>query len=1362
MTFPVLFSATQSHPSKSRPAARLLRASLLGGTALALLIGAGSGGAWAQTASGTNSTAYGAGSEASGTNSTAYGKDSKAYGTNSTASGASSEATSTNSTAYGKDSLAYHDYSTVMGYASAAVGTYSTAMGAESIAYLDYSIAMGSDALAYGKSSLALGAHAKAGVYRGTQINDVALGSDSSATGGNSVALGYGAQAPTGNSVALGANSVTGDVHAVTGSYAGLNPVSVVSVGGLYNGAVVTRQIQNVAAGLVSADSTDAVNGSQLFATNQEVDALKSRVGTTNDPSSQTSTSLALGYGSKAAVDGSTGNDYATAVGVDSSATGQGSTAVGAGSSAAGAQSIATGFNSIANGAGSAAFGSFARTDGDNATALGANSYATADSVALGANSTTIAPGGVASGINQAGLTSDYAKSSYAGLSPVGVVSVGGDERFDADGNSLGFATRQIQNVAAGSLSATSTDAVNGSQLFATNTRIDSFLGTTIGANGLALGMGSVAGSEDVLLFNPNSYATALGVVSSATGQGSTAVGYNSSASKNYATAIGSRSKADGSNSSAFGGSAWAIADNATALGANSYATADSVALGANSTTIAPGGVASGINQAGLTSDYAKSSYAGLSPVGVVSVGGDERFDADGNSLGFATRQIQNVAAGSLSATSTDAVNGSQLFATNERLGTVETNITSINTNLSGLFGTTIGANGLALGMGSVAGSEDVLLSNPNSYATALGVISSATGQGSTAVGYNSSASATGSTAIGSGSSASGQFATVAGIGSSASGQYATAMGAGSAAYGDYATAIGLSSSAAATDSVAAGNVATAYGVNSIALGARALAGVEAGSAVNDIALGADSSATGGNSLALGYGAKASAANSVALGAESVTDNPHSSTNAADYGFGSPYGALAIGVVSVGKPGAERQIQNVAAGLVSATSTDAVNGSQLYATNQAIGDVNNRMGAVLSGSDVSVAGAGETVRKIVGVANGAVGASSTDAVNGSQLKATNDSVDAVNSRVTAVSDRVTVVEGTLQALTSAVGGFKAGTASGVNALALGAGSSAGANSVALGAGSATGSVHKGPEATSVNLVGTASTFAGAAKDSSGLVSVGASGAERQIQNVAAGLVTVNSTDAVNGSQLYAAYSAIGTLDTTLNGVTRRLGSETGGSSSSAYGAGSLASAGNATAIGANANASAANSVALGANSVAAETHSSANAADYGFSGAAATAAKGVVSVGSAKNERQIQNVAAGMVTSSSTDAVNGSQLYATNQAIDRTNQSVAALGQSLGALGTSVNQLSARQIAAQKEARGGVAAAVALVNAPMPSAPGKTSWAGNVAKFRDQYAMGFSFAHRLNSNMPLAMTAGFAYTPGTSDVTGRFGMAGEF
>ena len=337
-------------------------------------------------------------------------------------------------------------------------------------------------------------------------------------------------------------------------------------------------------------------------------------------------------------------------------------------------------------------------------------------------------------------------------------------------------------------------------------------------------------------------------------------------------------------------------------------------------------------------------------------------------------------------------------------------------------------------------------------------------------------------------------------------------------------------------------------------------------------------------------------------------------------------------------------------------------------------------------------------------------------------------------------------------------------AAGVNSTAIGLGSYAGtANSVSLGANSRTGAVNTGQEATSVTLVRSLTIFGGAPKTSSGLVSIGSPGAERQIQNVAAGRIAADSTDAVNGSQMNAAYQAIGALDTTLMSVTRRLGDETG-VSSSAYGATSKAAGDYATAIGFNAQATSANSVALGANSTTGQavsvTGGTVGGRTYAYAGGSPV---GVVSVGANGAERQIQNVAAGRVTSDSTDAVNGSQLYASNQAISAAmSLSVSGLSQSLDALESSISQLSARQAAAQKEARAGIAAAVALVNAPMPSAPGKTSWAGNVARFRDQYAMGFSFAHRLNSNAPLAMTAGVAYSPGAGNVTGRIGMAGEF
>ena len=327
-------------------------------------------------------------------------------------------------------------------------------------------------------------------------------------------------------------------------------------------------------------------------------------------------------------------------------------------------------------------------------------------------------------------------------------------------------------------------------------------------------------------------------------------------------------------------------------------------------------------------------------------------------------------------------------------------------------------------------------------------------------------------------------------------------------------------------------------------------------------------------------------------------------------------------------------------------------------------------------------------------------------------------------------------------------------------MAIGPGANANNGGVALGLNSAT-DVYDNTNSEQSKLALTNQTYGAATISNSfagtggtiRVLSVGNASMQTysQIQNVAAGRLTANSTDAVNGSQLWAVMQSI------VGGGGGGGGALPSGGGGAGAGAGSsvpigTASGENALALGTGSSAGA-NSVALGANSttgaaveVAGDT---VGGKYYAYQGAKPV---GVVSVGSAGNERQVQNVAAGRVAANSTDAVNGSQLWASNQAINA----------AIDSLGSSINQLNNRVGSVQKEARGGIAAAVALVNAPMPSQPGKTSWAGNVAKFRDQYAMGMSLSHRLNSNIPLAMTAGFAYTPGTSDVTGRFGMAGEF
>lgn len=326
------------------------------------------------------------------------------------------------------------------------------------------------------------------------------------------------------------------------------------------------------------------------------------------------------------------------------------------------------------------------------------------------------------------------------------------------------------------------------------------------------------------------------------------------------------------------------------------------------------------------------------------------------------------------------------------------------------------------------------------------------------------------------------------------------------------------------------------------------------------------------------------------------------------------------------------------------------------------------------------------------------------------------------------------------------------------------GTAYGPNSLALGAGSVAGVT--GRVANSATAIGVLSEATGAGATASGSLSQALAGG-----STATGFRSIADQDNATANGISS--TALGQQSTAIGASSKAWGSQstaTGATAdasaagASAFGANSSASGVNSTALGLAAQASTDNSVALGASSTTgaaiAVTNGSVGGRTYAYAGGSPV---GVVSVGASGAVRQIQNVAAGRIAADSTDAVNGSQLYASYQAINAAmGQSVGGLAQAVDALTTIVNQLDARQAAAQKEARAGIAAAVALVNAPMPSAPGKTSWAGNVARFRDQTAMGFSLAHRLDTNKPLAMTAGLSFTPGTGDKVGRIGMAGEF
>lgn len=202
-------------------------------------------------ATGAYATAIGIASEASGLNATAVGAETSATAQAAIAVGAKAQASGISSIALGEQATAEQNADTALGRQATASGGLSTAVGSGASATAQYAIAAGTNATASGAGS-------------------AAFGLQSSASAGQSVAIGRGASATEENSVALGSYSTTeaavgttsATVNGVTYSgFAGTSPTSTVSVGS--SGS--ERTVTNVAAGRVTSDSTDAINGSQLY-----------------------------------------------------------------------------------------------------------------------------------------------------------------------------------------------------------------------------------------------------------------------------------------------------------------------------------------------------------------------------------------------------------------------------------------------------------------------------------------------------------------------------------------------------------------------------------------------------------------------------------------------------------------------------------------------------------------------------------------------------------------------------------------------------------------------------------------------------------------------------------------------------------------------------------------------------------------------------------------------------------------------------------------------------------------------------------------------------------------------------------------
>lgn len=677
--------------------------------------------------------------------------------------------------------------------------------------------------------------------------------------------------------------------------------------------------------------------------------------------------------------------------------------------------------------------------------------------------------------------------------------------------------------------------------------------------------------------------------------------------------------------------------------------------------------------------------------------------------------------------------------------------------------GATADSSSVALGNSSTAANSSVAAGANSTatgvFSTAVGSSSQATAQDSSSVGYQAKATAVGATAVGYNSTATGVNGFAAGSGAGASGSNAVAVGTNAVGAGDYALSFGYGANVAAgsTNGIALGQSSGVFAVGGISMGLSAMV-----YGLYGIADGASARATGAYSVALGYQANASQDYSVALGNGSttyaVTGTSGMTIRGTSYTFA---GTTPTGTVSVGTVGGERTITNVAAGQVSADSTDAVNGSQLYAATQAIEALTSgtslvaqpsgtsgtiTVGASTGGTTVDLTGT-SGARTLTGVAAGSVSATSTDAVNGSQLNATNQTV---SSLITQVSTNTTNIASNTSSINAINSGLSNGTVGLVQQTfgspgngSITVGASTGGTSVDFtgtsGARTLTG-VAAGTGSTDAVNVGqldaalanvTSATSNAVSYDSSAKTSVtlGGVGATTPVifTNVAPGALTATSTNAVNGSQLFATNQAVSSLGTRVTALEAAEGTSSG--VSAAYVQQQVAAA-----------------------------VSSANTYTDQQSAAAVTSANGytdqaiakIPTTGSGSGDATTVLQSANTYTDQETaQTLSQSKTYTDQQAAQTLSQSKSYTDQQVGALSNSVDQRfdavnrGMNDLSNRIDGVGAMsaAAASAMYN---PDSAHDTQAAIGVANFRGQFGYSVKVFHRFGPNAVVNLNVGGA------------------
>ncbi|WP_176138863.1 YadA-like family protein [Escherichia coli] len=1240
--------------------------------------------------------------------------------------------TSGASTALGYDAIAEGEYSSAIGSKTLATGGASMAFGVSAKAMGDRSVALGASSVANGDRSMAFGRYAKTNGF-----TSLAIGDSSLADGEKTIALGNTAKAYEIMSIALGDNANASKEYAMA-----LGASS--KAGGADSLAFGRKSTANSTGSLaIGADSSSS--NDNAIAIGNKTQALGVN-------------SMALGNASQAS------GESSIALGNTSEASEQNAIALGQGSIASKVNSIALGSNSLSSGENAIALGEGSAAGGSNSLAFGSQSRANGnDSVALGVGAAAATDNSVAIG---AGSTTDASNT----------VSVGNSAT-----------KRKIVNMAAGAISNTSTDAINGSQLYTISDSVAKRLGggATVGSDGTVTAVSYALRSGTY-----NNVGDALSGIDNNTLQwNKTAGAFSANHGANATNKITNVAKGTVSATSTDvvnGSQLYDLQQDALLWNGTAFSAAHGTEATSKITNVTAGNLTAGStdavngSQLKTTNDNVTTNTTNIATnttnitnlTDAVNGLGDDSLLWNKAAGAFsaahgteATSKITNVTAGNLTAGSTDAVNGSQLKTTNDNVTTNTTNITTNTTNITNLTDS----------VGDLK--DDSLLWNK-----AAGAFSAAHGTEATSkitnllagkISSNSTDAINGSQLYGVADSFTSYLGGGADISDTGvlSGPTYTIGGTDYTNVGDALAAINTSFSTSLGDALlwdaTAGKFSAKHGINN------------APSVITDVANGAVSStssdAINGSQL---YGVSDYIAD--ALGGNAVVNTDGSITTPTYAIAGGSYNNVGDALEAIdttlddallwdttanggngafsaahGKDKTASVITNVANGAVSATSSDAINGSQLYSTNKYIADAlggdaeanadgsitaptytiantdYNNVGEALDALDNNAllwdedAGAYNAshdgnASKITNVAAGDLSTTSTDAVNGSQLNATNILVTqnsqminqlAGNTSETYIEENgaginyvrtndtgLTFTDASAAGIGSTAVGYNT-VAKGDSSVAMGYNSFAkGDSSVAIGQGSYSGVdtgialgsssvssrvIVKGSRNTSVSEEGVVIGYDTTDGELLGALSIGDDGKYRQIINVADGS---EAHDAVTVRQLQNAIGAVATTPTkyyhanstaedslAVGEDSLAMGAKTIVNGNAGIGIGLntlvLADAINGIAIGSNARANHADSIAMGNGS---QTTRGAQTNYTAYNMDAPQNSVGEFSVGSEDGQRQITNVAAG---SADTDAVNVGQLKVTDAQVSQNTQSITNLNTQVTNLDTRVTNI---------------------------------------------------------------------------------------